>query len=377
MRFRVGAVVGCLLMAPFLAWGQAPLLERMDFVLRSIPDGPVARVNGANVSADDFRRLYVTELASWVMQARDKDIPNPVRMETALRCLTLLVQRELLFQEAVKRKITVSDADLEKAWDDEIAHANENIGDDKDAKPLTEQDILERTGMTKAEALQSIRREMLIDQARDALIAEKGVKVADTEAREFFDAQKTVFQRPDKCHLKQIFAGFGGKGAKVDDATKSRAREKIAKALQRIRAGESFEGVAKAMSEAPDAESGGDMGMLPMTALPPFFVEAVNKMQPGQMSDAIESSLGVHLIRLVAVEAGAEADFEKDKPIIQKMLMTQKGNDVVDEFCKPVFDSPGVVQVYLELEKTLDAFPAIKEEIQKAAAAASGAKSKP
>jgi len=42
--------------------GQAPELERMDIVLKAVPNGPVARVNGAMIDAEEFKDLYIGEL---------------------------------------------------------------------------------------------------------------------------------------------------------------------------------------------------------------------------------------------------------------------------------------------------------------------------
>ena len=376
MRWCSWLVGCCLMIGVCCAWAQAPDLERMDFILRSVPDGPVARVNGVSVPSGDFRRLYVTELASWAMQAHDKDVPNTVRMETAVRCLRLLIQREILFQEAQKRKTTVPETELEQAWKEEMQRVSRSIGKDPDT-PATEEDVLKWAGLSREEALNSVRRDMVIEKVRDAITKEKGVKVTEAEMREFFKEQQQLFKRADKCHLKQIFIGFGPQVPSVDETRKLRAREKMDTAIRRIRAGESFESVAKAMSEAPDAEKGGDMGMLALNALPPFFADAAYKLQPGQMSDVIESALGVHLIQLVGFEAGAEPGFEKDKTIIEKMLLTRKSNEVIEDFCKPVLDAEGAVQVYLALDKTLDTFPGIKEEIQRAAQGSSSGASRP
>ncbi|MDP7640673.1 MAG: hypothetical protein QGG73_13345, partial [Candidatus Hydrogenedentes bacterium] len=42
---------------------QAPDLTKMDVVLRSVPDGPIARVNGVSITATVFIKLYSDRLA--------------------------------------------------------------------------------------------------------------------------------------------------------------------------------------------------------------------------------------------------------------------------------------------------------------------------
>ncbi len=357
MKWRSAVVVMGAWAWAALACAQAPDLEHMDFVLKSVPDGPVAKVNGKNIPSDEFTRLYQTESAALAQSRGRKSIPDQVRLETGLRCLTVLIQREILFQEALKRKLTVSDKEIEQGWQDELLRVSKHLSKQSDTPP-TEKEFLERAGLSREEALAEIRKEMLIARVRDALVEEEGVTVTDAELAAFFEEKKNLFRRPDRCHLKQVFVGFGPERSAADPELKLRARSKIEKAMQRIRAGESFEAVAKFMSEAPGKEQGGDMGMMPMVALPPFYADAAYTLEPGQTSDIIESELGFHVIKLVEFLPGAAPNLEKAKPLIRKMLLAKKSKEVVVAFCKPVLGTEGAVQVFLELEKTLETHPA-------------------
>jgi len=335
-----------------LAAAQAPDLERMDFVLKAVPDGPVAKVNGVSIPREDFASLYQTELAAAVMQARLKTVPDRLRLDTALRSLAVLVQREVLFQEAAKRDMTVTRTDLERAWQDELERVGKTLAKRSDG-PLTEEEILAWAGIGRETALARVRKDILIEKVRDALAKQDGVTVTDEEIAALFDEKKQVFRRPDQCHLKQVFAAFGPQGGATNPDKKRRAHDKIQEALERIRAGENFEAVARAMSEAPGKENGGDMGLLPMASLPPAYAGAAYALQPGQISDLIETEFGCHLIKLVEFVPGAEPDFDKAKPLLRRMILVKKTNEVAEAFCDPTLKAPGAVQVFLELEKTL------------------------
>ena len=104
-------IVGC------SAYGDAPPLDKMDLVQRSIPDGPVALVDGSPVTRDDFMYLYTTQLSRLARRSRGDEIPDSVRVKIGLRCLGELIEREILFQEAERRGLTVTDAELEAAYD--------------------------------------------------------------------------------------------------------------------------------------------------------------------------------------------------------------------------------------------------------------------
>ncbi len=77
------------------------------------------------------------------------------------------------------------------------------------------------------------------------------------------------------------------------------SRGKIQKVQQRLEAGESFEDVARALSEDPGtASGGGDLGCFKPGALVPEFERAAMQLRPGQISEPVHSPLGYHLILL-------------------------------------------------------------------------------
>lgn len=337
--------------------GQAPNLERMDVVLKSVPDGPVAKVRGVSIPADDFRSLYERELAALTAQSRGATVDTETRVASALRCLGLLVQREILCQEAQRRGLKVTEAELNAAWEDELDFVREGVrkrsgGDET----LPEAELLKMAGLSREEARAEVRKELLIEKVRKALAKEAGVKVTDKEIRALFDEKKDLFKRPDRLHLRQIFVAFGGKG-ETTPAERAQAEEKIQKALKRIRAGETFAGVARDMSEAPDRAKGGDLGMLPLNVIPPFLRDAALELEPGEVSSIVESDLGFHLVQMVDFTPGEEPNFDRAKETIETMLFNQESNQVVEDFCEPVMKEKGAVQVFLELEQQLATLP--------------------
>lgn len=364
MRSRSGLMIIGLLAWMAVASAQAPDLERMDIVLKSVPDGPVAKVYDQNISAGEFVSLYRTELASLALQSGKKDLPDDARISTALRCLAVLVQREVLHQEVLKRKLAVTEEEVEKQWDAELERVGRGFRDEGET-PFSEEKVLKWAGMSRDEALEEVRKEMLIAKVREQVVDEARPKVTDVEVADYFEEKKGLFRRPDQYQLRQIFAGFGPKGVEAEPEVKLRAREKIVKAMKRVRAGERFEAVAKAMSEAPDREEGGDLGLLPVPALPPFFVDAAASLQSGRISDIIESEFGYHIIQLIKYVPGAEPNLEKATPLIRKMLLAKKSAEIVDAFCDPVLDDKGAVQVFLEIEKNIGVHPEAAELLRR------------
>ncbi|MBI4556684.1 MAG: peptidylprolyl isomerase [Candidatus Hydrogenedentes bacterium] len=340
------------------ASAQAPDLATLDLVLRSVPDGPVARVREASIPPADFIGLYKEQVA--LASRSKKTIPDADRIQIALRCLGMLIENEILFQEAQKRKLSVTEQELQEGWRREVSFMQQRLGQGK-PKPPTEAEILQHAGATKEQALKELGRSLVIEKARQAIINEKGVKVTDEDVARYYAEMKDKVKRPAQLHLKQIYL----KALRTNDPEPKRqlARKKAEDALKRIRSGQSFESVAKNVSEGLGKEQGGDLGMMVVQDLPPFLVEKTHHMKPGDVSDVIESDYGFHVIQLVESVAAQDVSLAEAKPRLKQQLILEKGSKAVREFCKTVADTPDAVQVFLDIDKQAALHPGLLEEL--------------
>src|SRR5690606_19641523 len=84
--------------------------------------------------------------------------------------------------------------------------------------------------------------------------------------------------------------------ATAEERAATRARAEAA--VDRIRSGEDFAQIAINESDAQTALQGGSLGWRKGLELPPIFADPVRAMEPGQVSDPIESSGGFQIVRL-------------------------------------------------------------------------------
>jgi len=260
--FRVTVVCGVVWIAPMCAVAQAPDLENMDLVLKAVPDGPVAEVNGAMIGADDFKDLYVAQLRRFAQLNRGTPLTDEIRLRVCFDSLRMLFERELLLQGARERGLTVTEEELESAWQERLGRIQEAATAGDDERP-TEQDVLDQFRATREEALKELREALLVEKMREVIVDETGAEVTDEEVGEWYAANKSQTRRPDMCRLKQVYVRLP-RGRRRTPEAKAEARERTENALKRIRSGESFESVVRDVSDGSGKvkEEGGDFRVL-------------------------------------------------------------------------------------------------------------------
>ncbi len=349
-HFAAVALAAALLCGP--ATAQAPDLSKMDIVLKSVPDGPVAKVGKHVIDREEFVRFYENELRRVKIDNKTNDVPDRARAELALRCVGLMIEGRLLYDEALRRKLTVPAADVEKEWNSRLTQAQKIILA-QEKKQLSEADVISQLGYTRREeVLADIERSLITEKIRDMVVRDAGITVSDEDVRKGFEVGKSDFAQPASIHLQQIYVNpknIPGGLAEKDE----RARKKAEQALDRLAAGQSFEGVARAVSDAPDAKSGGDMGMQAVGGVPPFMLEAAAKLKPGEVSAVLKSEFGFHVIKLIGAQGPRDASEAEAAPAIRQQLLAQRGAEAVHDFCDKLVKKGNAVRVYLELEKNL------------------------
>jgi len=118
-----------------------------------------------------------------------------------------------------------------------------------------------------------------------------------------------------------------------DDEMTDFGKKRIDEAYERLQNGESFESVAKNLSDDRNAnESGGRLPMLPVTKLPPEYVEKMaDGMKEGSYTEPFHTRFGWHIIKLLHKDT--IPDFEDLEPQYkQRLTHDQRNSKPKDNF---------------------------------------------
>ena len=148
------------------------------------------------------------------------------------------------------------------------------------------------------------------------------VKVYTGDIEEYYDSHIEEFSTPEDLHMRHILLRVLP-GA--DESVRMEKRKTMEGLLERVRAGEDFGELAKIYSEDTGSKKGGgDLGYVKRGSLVPEVERAAFDLKPGEVSDIVSSSYGLHLIKVEDYRASNVEPLEGVKEKIRETLTEEK-----------------------------------------------------
>ena len=120
--------------------------------------------------------------------------------------------------------------------------------------------------------------------------------------------------------------------------TAADARRKLTELKQRLdNKAAKFEDLAKSFSNDLSASKGGDLGWIYPGDTVPEFERAMNALQPGQVSEPIESPFGYHLI-LVEERKMADVSQERQRMAARQAIRERKAEEATQDWLRQLRD---------------------------------------
>lgn len=166
----------------------------------------------------------------------------------------------------------------------------------------------------------------------------KDLTISKSDLDKAYEENIARYTKPEQRHARHILVKVD---QQASEGARKAAREKIEAALKRIRSGEDFAKVAKEVSEDTTAAKGGDLGWFSRGAMVAPFEEAVFSMNPGEVSDIVETPFGFHIIKLEGIRPEQVLPLEKVRPELEAEIRRSMGADEAYNLSQDLDDALG------------------------------------
>lgn len=201
---------------------------------------------------------------------------------------------DALIEERVQ--ITYARETGQKVDDLELDRAVSNVAVQNQITLAQLRERLRTEGVDYGRFRNNVRDQILVERIREREVQSR-IRITDGEVDEVIAKQRAAAGGASQLNIAQILITVP-EGATLAQATERRILAD--NALARVRAGESFEAVARQVSEDANRAQGGVIGMRAAERLPDVFVERVKNLKPGEVAPAVlRTGAGFHVLKLI------------------------------------------------------------------------------
>jgi parvulin-like peptidyl-prolyl isomerase len=278
----------------------------------NVTDRPVAKVNGAILTDRDLLRemLQIFPYAS-----QHQGFPKEQEASIRQGALQMIIFEELVYQEAQRRKLTVSPQVLKQSeleFKKQFHSAQEY-----------QQYLNVEMGGSDQNVVNKIKRSLLIEQVLKSDVENRSV-VTLAETRAFYDKNPTRFQIPESYDFQSISI------LPPLHPTPDQQKEAAKRAndyLKQAQATKSYEGFGLLAEKISEDDFRVNMGLhksVEKDKLPPQVIKAFSTMKPGTVSGLIQIESAYSIVRLDAHTPAGKQSFESVKAGLKTDLQKAK-----------------------------------------------------
>ena len=347
MKIILWIVVVAFVATIFLVWGM-DAGRQSDY----LAEQSAAMVNGEPISYQEFDRLWSQRVQSLYTDA-DTELTEAERRRERMRLIDDLIDRELMRQAFEKLGLAV--------YDEEIAAYIAADPKFRDEGRFSRQRYLEllrynrmqpetyEAGQRRALALLKLERflrslDVVTDRELQAYFLARqreiklalvpiawrdltdGIRIGTAEAREYFDGHKSEFEKPRRTRASHILIRVD---VNADEEAKLAAKLKAENLRQDLAEGADFAALAREHSDDPgSATEGGDLGYFSPGMMVSAFEEAAFALEPGEISQPVETPFGYHLIKVTDHQAAERPTFTEVRDEIVARLKEQRAREL-------------------------------------------------
>lgn len=193
----------------------------------------------------------------------------------------------------------------------------------------------------------------LLTQALLEQAVNKNIAVTDQEIKQYYDANKSEFQVPERVKASHILIAVP---ADASDSVKKEKKARAEEILAKIKKGEDFSELAKQYSDdAATKNRGGVIGFFSKGSKEAAFEEAAAKLKKDEVSSPVLTGKGYDIIKVLETKAAETKSLEDSRSRISSKLEQKKRNEAIETLLKDIKGRTDVVIYEDALKKIVDA----------------------
>jgi peptidyl-prolyl cis-trans isomerase SurA len=296
-----------------LVWSGAARAELVDKV--------AAVVNRDVIALSEVQQRAAPELAQL---AGEKDARKraDLRAQLMKQALDALIADKLIDAEVRELGLGVTSSEVDEAMED--VQKQNNITD-----PQQFEQLLSREGYTLKSYRDFLTKQISRSRLMQMKVATK-VKVTEEDLKAAYAQYAQLEGEEFEVHARHILVMLDAKATpeQVEEARKK--AEAIAEEARRP--GMNFEALARARSEGPSKEDGGDLGFFRRGVMVPAFEQAAFSLKEGEVSNPIRTNFGWHVLKVEERRAIGVTSYEEMRAKLELQLRQQKTEKFVDQY---------------------------------------------
>ena len=297
----------------------------------------IAEVNKSGITSNQLQNAFLNTISRYddaVLSSLDQSAIVSFKKNI----LNQLIDYELLYQQAQKEKVKISNDDINL----EIYKIKDNF-----SSPEEFDGALKANNITLAQLKEDIKRQLMINSVLEE--TRNQVSISDEDLLEYYDENKESFLEPEQVHARHILV---------------ETEEEANNLLLPLKEGlADFSELAKEKSTDSSAPSGGDLGFFGRGQMVKEFENAAFSLEPGEISDVVQTQFGYHIIKCEEKKEEYSPTFEEAKEQISNTLRSQRENEAISAFISKLREESVIVYNY-DFDAEIESLKSSAEESQ-------------
>jgi len=291
----------------------------------AVPVNLVVDVDGHKMTREQLDAELAKRLAIMKDQI-PQDRLQQVKANMRKRLMEDFVIRNLLVDEIQRRKIAVTDKEINAAVD----QLKKNL-----PKEVTIEALMKKNQVTKEQMNEEIRLGISINKLVLASMEGK-TQPTEKEIASFYQKNKDKFKMPESVHVRHILVA---KAAGDDEKIKAEKKAKAEDLRKQVIEGADFAEVARKSSDCPSKQAGGDLGTFTRGQMVKPFEDAAFSQKKNEIGPVVETDFGYHIIQVLEKNNSKTMAMDNGiKEQITAFLAQQKQQQAFESLIKKLRD---------------------------------------